>query len=319
MINLNLDSLVLEITNVCNFKCTMCIKYTDYYKSYVKNVPKIMDINLFKKIIDQYKSLKNNKLGSVIPQFQGESLMHPQFFEFTDYLELNEIPFGFTTNGSLLTKETAEKLLTYKYFTSITFSIDAFSKELFEKIRINSNRDIIYSNIDYFISKTQQLNRTNFIGININVVDQVENRNEFNDILNYFIDKVFCVTISNVTDENVIPKQLNFDVDRISCTNPFSSMIVLTNGKVVACCRDSKYKINLGNLSNQSLEEVWFGEKYSKLRTIQENKQWSKNKICNNCFTWACSVPTKDPVLFNTGINSMTEKEGMFWKTFTKK
>jgi hypothetical protein len=47
-------------------------------------------------------------------------------------------------------------------------------------------------------------------------------------------------------------------------------MIVLTNSDTVACGRDYWFTMRLGNLAQQSLDEVWNGPKYQALRDLHE-------------------------------------------------
>ncbi len=49
----------------------------------------------------------------------------------------------------------------------------------------------------------------------------------------------------------------------IRCWLPFSSVMVQRNGIVLACCYN---RIPMGNLNNQTIEEIWHGAMFQKLR-----------------------------------------------------
>jgi len=63
----------------------------------------------------------------------------------------------------------------------------------------------------------------------------------------------------------------------IACYAPFSNMIIMPTGKVMACCYNG-IKIS-DDISKKSLNEIWFGEKFNNLR----------NAICNNNFEIGCT------------------------------
>ncbi len=58
------------------------------------------------------------------------------------------------------------------------------------------------------------------------------------------------------------PKELPVN----GCSWIYHSMIVTWNGDVVPCCRDTQGRFIMGNLIEQSMEDVWNGEKYREFR-----------------------------------------------------
>ena len=51
-----------------------------------------------------------------------------------------------------------------------------------------------------------------------------------------------------------------------SCTLPFQQLVIRPTGEVSLCCNDPLGKCTMGNLREESILEVWHGEKYSHLR-----------------------------------------------------
>lgn len=77
-----------------------------------------------------------------------------------------------------------------------------------------------------------------------------------------------------------------------SCGRPFSPDLIVRaggngerTGAVVPCCmvlgQDSKAV--LGHLSHQTIEEVWYGEEYNKLRKAHEMHDFDSIDYCKNC------------------------------------
>lgn len=315
-IPINLNRLAIEITNKCNFKCTMCIKQTNaQYKSAIKTHPGTMDYELFVKIINEYKELPNNTLGSVILQFQGEPLVTKNIFQYLDYVEAMGINFGFTTNAQLLTPAITDKLITYIHFTSIAFSIDSIDEHTFNTIRVGADMKLIFENIKYYLSKSS-------VSPNINTVQMGAESAEVDAVVKYWMsyDNIQRCKASIVTDENSVPIQFNYELEQQPCHSPFSNMIILTNGKAVACCRDTVYDIELGNVADTSLADVWYGARYQYLRKIHSTNNWAHFYPCNNCASWAAAyAPVINEVRepFND-THDIIRRTYYFWTTWYK-
>lgn len=64
------------------------------------------------------------------------------------------------------------------------------------------------------------------------------------------------------------------------CEYPWSSMTVMANGDVVPCTQDYDCEMKLGNVKDQSLDEIWNGEKYNLLREWHLKGNFPKNFKC---------------------------------------
>jgi radical SAM protein with 4Fe4S-binding SPASM domain len=60
-------------------------------------------------------------------------------------------------------------------------------------------------------------------------------------------------------------------------------MYVAWNGDVLLCCMDWRRQVVLGNLREQTIREVWNGEKYRRFRRLQEQQRVSELALCNVC------------------------------------
>jgi MoaA/NifB/PqqE/SkfB family radical SAM enzyme len=233
-----------------------------------------MEFDFFKEIMKQYSS----NLGVVSPQFQGEPLLHPQFLQICQYLEETRKNFRFNTNGQLLTPKLIDELAKMKYLVGITFSLDGITKETFERLRIGSDFHKIMENVTYAIPR---------IPCSVNFVLMEENQFELPAVVKHFIG--IPVTASIVTDDGGLPTSYFWKPEERSPCFP-DSAIILSDGKVVACCRDHLYTEIMGDLQKQSLSEVWFGEKYRYLWKMQTEGRWNELPLCSNCSTWQCET-----------------------------
>ena len=67
------------------------------------------------------------------------------------------------------------------------------------------------------------------------------------------------------------------------CPYPWTSLVVASNGDVVACCRDLEHKTVLGNLFTEELPAVWNGERYRELRRNLAAGNPAASAACRGC------------------------------------
>lgn len=71
--------------------------------------------------------------------------------------------------------------------------------------------------------------------------------------------------------------------DRKPCVGLFTHFGVRWDGQVSACCRDFNAKLNLGNLKNQTIAELWNSKKLNQIRLHHIKGEFEKISICEKC------------------------------------
>lgn len=113
----------IEITTHCNFDCDYC--YTKKYDS------RMMSFDTFKQIVDTWRDHPDVIDFSL--SGEGESLLHPQFWNFVDYIRQTTKHLVSTiSNGSTLT-DTNIRLVAQKLHL-IRVSLDTMDPELAESV-----------------------------------------------------------------------------------------------------------------------------------------------------------------------------------------
>lgn len=69
---------------------------------------------------------------------------------------------------------------------------------------------------------------------------------------------------------------------KAKCVLPFRQLIIRPDGKVSLCCNDPLGKNTLGDVSKQSLQEIWYGDKFKMVRECL-NKGRGHWKHCEFC------------------------------------
>ncbi len=98
----SLDWIQVEVTSHCNASCVYC-PHTVYAETWLGEH---MAMDTFERLIPCFQ-----ETGLVYLQGWGEPLLHPDFFKMVRKTKQKGCRIGTTTNGSLFTEETAERMV----------------------------------------------------------------------------------------------------------------------------------------------------------------------------------------------------------------
>jgi len=278
----------IELTNECPFSCVMCVRTEG-----MKRATGHMSEELFKKIIDDYvgfnpDAARNSEL--TMTHF-GESLSNPIFSQLIRYA----VDSGcgntlLSINPLLLTKPVQKKLLESKIH-KIHFSLDGHDDASFEKIRgVKNAYGRSKENLLEFIALVRSENAP--IYLRLGMVDFGLNKDSISKMREYWgtvgLDEVWVkpaeawsgLVESVNTHVKFIPRTSRRIVP--TCGQPFNGTTITFNGKAVACCSDHDDILVLGDLNTQTLQEVFVGEPYRRLRgEFLSGKV--QNRLCKSC------------------------------------
>ena len=236
--NFKLSDLYLSIEpyNICNARCVMC-PYQNMTRPKVK-----MTMELYQKIIDDVVA---NGLKAVNLNFYNEPFLDEEIFERIAYAKSRHLKVAMFSNGSLLTAGIIDKILA-SGLDVIDFSFDAFTKETYEKIRLNLNFEITRDNILNLI-KTRNERGLAKPMINLVFVKSKNNLKEANDFEKFWSGLADGAGFSH--DDN-----RNNTVDvcghvAYPCRRLWSEMLVMSDGRVPLCCVDCDGEVILGDLT----------------------------------------------------------------------
>lgn len=67
------------------------------------------------------------------------------------------------------------------------------------------------------------------------------------------------------------------------CERPFTQMYINAFGQSILCCSDYKFEVVLGDVSENTLVEIWQGDKYNKYREVLKTNKREGLKLCQKC------------------------------------
>lgn len=298
----------LEASNLCNFKCIMCYHGSDRYAEESKPLQN-MDTAIFKKCLSDIKKWcqKENSLIKVIKLYSlGEPLLHPEISEMVRLIKESNICeiLEITSNASMLTRETAEKLVDNKLdiFRASIYSVDEERNKEITQTNISPKQ--IQENIHY-MRKYRDLHGCDKPFISAKMIDSYSEENErFRAVYETIADEAYLDKLmDSPANENTVKRyytdkeeKARADIhdnrvykDRKACRYPFTHMTVRSDGKVLVCCSDWPQKTVVGNVLIESLEEIWNSKALYDFRCMMLKTKGLGNSLCAQC-----DIPLRD-------------------------
>ena len=269
--------LLIEPVSACNLRCTMCFQVDESFSS-DKNFMGKMDLELFKKIIDQ---AYEGGTQAITLASRGEPTMHPQLDEMLNYCNGKFLELKINTNATLLTEKLSYKILKSD-ITDIVFSVDSYKKEEYEKIRVNGIFEKVLNNIKKF----QEIRNTSFPNskctTRISGVKVMKEQDPvlFKQFWEQYVDHVVIVEMEPRWDTYNNPLEF---AGKGPCHLLWERMYVWYDGISNVCDADYKSKLSPGSIKNKSIKEIWNGDKYTQLRNSHKNGMRSECTPCDRC------------------------------------
>ena len=266
----------IEIINVCNLKCKFCPETV--------RTKKFMNIEEFEKVISKIYTYTN----LVCLHVKGEPLLHKDLENILKTLEKYNLKANITTNGTLI-KENLEVLNKSKAIRQINFSLHSitqnnlFDKEYLKNIFETAEelKDVIVS---YRLWNLEDIKENN---INDYIIKEIE---KYYDILN-LKEELTKKDFFKIKENLFINQDIEFDwpdinknpiINKGRCLALKEQIAILVDGTVVPCCLDNNGDIPLGNIFEETLEEI-----LNKPKSIEIKKNFENSvitcKLCKTC------------------------------------
>ena len=275
----------IEITNICNLKCTFC-------------PPKIlpngtMSLEKFDDLNFQLKPYTKELAYHMV----GDPLVLSNLNEYLNISLKHDLKVNITTTANNINEKHYEALMN-STIKQINFSINSYNANSHKK-----SLDEYLNPILDFVKFAQEQKHEYFINFRIWNLDEEKSAKEFNKKV---FDKINETFNTNIDLENVYkerPKNIridrkiffNFDEyfnwpsleNEIVSSNGFcygldSHFGILTSGDVVPCCLDQNACINLGNTNTTQISDILNS---NRVKAIQNGfrKNIVVEELCQKC------------------------------------
>ena len=283
----------IELTNRCNLNCPFClvglqndqesVAHHDLGRQWGK-----MDLGLAEKIISDSADFG---IQEVMLTFQGEPLLHPQFVNFVELVKDHNMKAVLFTNGLLLSAEKSTSIIRAGLH-SIRFSVDGASQDVYQLNRVGGKFEKVYRNMAEFIQIKNEENSPiyvmwQFIAMRNNE-HEIEKAREMAEAIGIpFFVKTFAESIPDLAP--VTPEYQRKPLVK-PCLDIYRNIFCFWDGSVVPCCFDLRGKELMGNLNENTLEEIWNGPRYVEFRRLLSGVSDNPEKepeLCKSCLKWS--------------------------------
>ena len=250
----------IEITNVCNLKCSFCIGN--------KRIKKYMSIEEFNVILDKIDGYTDY----IYLHLMGDSLMHPLVNDFIN-IASKRFNINITTNGYLINKIVNNKnirqinISLHSYDPKYNVSLDNYLNNIFNTIKTLDNT---YVSLRIWTNNKYKDDILKYIEDNYQV--KINSDTKINDYLFVNFDKEFIWPDINNNYENI----------NGTCMGLRTHLGILCDGSVVPCCLDYNGQLILGNIFEDDLSNI-LNKKIVKemIDGFESNKKIMK--LCQHC------------------------------------
>lgn len=268
----NFRKVYIEITNNCNLSCSFC--------SEVKKPKRMMKIDEFEHILKEIK----DKTNYIYLHVKGEPLLHPNIVDFLNLAEKYNLKVNLTTNGTLFPK-VVDKIKDCKALHKLNFSLHSendipnYLENIFESVKKLSPEVVVIYRLwtlnngllDKKPTETVEKLKT-FYNLPQETVEKIKNENNIKITSTIYVDK----------DNEFAWPNLEGDNSTGFCHALKTHIAILVDGTIVPCCLDSNGIINLGNIYQQSLNDIIESKRYQDLKkSFQDNKPCEE--LCKKC------------------------------------
>jgi radical SAM protein with 4Fe4S-binding SPASM domain len=272
--------LIVDIHSYCNARCSIC----PYPLLRKKNPMGSMDESLFIKIIDDFTSLskKHQFKGQVLFCNMGELFVHPKMaIDRMRYVIQSGINFNIQTNTELMTPEVIDSLKKIGFDGFITISCHGISPNIYKRI-MGLNIDKTLRNIEYL---SQNYSKEK---IGIQSIPHHWPRGEAKRVRSFFRQKNISVRMPLPNNRaGLLPEiYVNYKTSLQGCAaaRPLGEMVICFDGDVILCCNDMGREEIVGNLKNNTIQDIWNGDKMlQKLSQIYCGTPSPPDFICRKC------------------------------------
>lgn len=268
----------IEFTRGCNFSCKFCP--IDVLKMYSKD-KKFLSDETCRIIASQIKSV--NPDGRIELTMRGEPTLNPKMMTNLNILRetLPNVQISMFTNGAVFFKDPDMILDIIDVGVNI-LNIDCYNGTydrfyaIANDIISVGHDDIILEDFRSFSAYKRHRNGNKLHVINL-VPDIQEGEVDVRQIHN---------NAGNVNPEYLknLPGYVKHKLPmERRCARPFHELVVTYDGEVLICCQDWQAQYMLGNVFDNTLEEIWWGKSHWLILRSLYKKDRGSMIPCDRC------------------------------------
>ncbi|MBC3539389.1 radical SAM/SPASM domain-containing protein [Rufibacter sediminis] len=286
-------SISFEPTTSCNLRCPEC---PSGLRSFTRPTGMLSD-DLFKQTIDQLQG----RLLYLLFYFQGEPYLHRSFLDLVKYASGKGLYTATSTNAHYLTEENARKTVE-SGLDRLIISLDGTTQDVYQQYRVGGQLNKVLEGTKRLVKYKRELkSKTPYLIFQFLVVrpneHQIDEARQLAkelgvddvwfktaQIYDYAQGSPLIPTIDYYSRYQAQPNGTYSLKNKLidGCWKMWHSCVITWDGKVVPCCFDKDAHYRLGDLQQQSFQQLWKSDAYRKFRgSLLQGR--SQIEMCRNC------------------------------------
>lgn len=282
----------LEPTNRCNLSCVWCVA-SDVRAS------GLLRLELAERVLDQaqHAGVKEVRLF-----LAGEPLLHPQIDELVRLAKARNLRTVIHTNAMLLDESRSTKLISAG-LDEISFSINGTTPEEVLERQPGANLEKMASNVRRFL----EIKHLSASPSPLTILQIIQDQEHLKAPLKISViqdlfgkpgpDRILRLpphAWAGQLPEGEVPAR---GEKYFPCQPLWQSISVAWDGKVFACCGDLNGTVVVGDVTQETLMDVWYGPMMARLRRLVATNRREALDLCGSCdAVWWEGHPAKSDV-----------------------
>ena len=281
------ESVKIEITGRCNFRCYFCAHFQRLRKTGE------MDKEMFYRVVKEMREAGVKELGVF---YLGESFLCDWLPEAIRYAKEDcGYPYVFlTTNGSLSTPEKVKAVMEAG-LDSLKFSLNYADEDQF--VEIARVKPSLFPLIAKHVKAAHEVREEHGYKCSLSASfieytgDQADKIEAYLQEIEPYVDQLYGLPLYNQAalienDEWKFVQgnrgRLDALRDPLPCWSIFTEGHISFDGRLSACCFDRDSLFDMGNLNTMSFMDAWHSKEFQELRAKHLEKDVT-GTICEEC------------------------------------
>ncbi len=249
-----------EVRTRCNGNCDFCAASMENEKRADTTMP----FSSYKKVIDELSEIDYS--GRVAYHVNNDPLIFSELEQYCDYARksLPKAWIEIRTNGKALTKEKVESLISAGINE---LKVNDYSSRQSQKVA-NAVESILNEVIPVYCDYNKDSNAYVLKDSKRELIVSYNDR-----------DTHEVLSSRGGTSPN---KKSKPEFSSEFCEHPFYQFNITTDGRVSKCCADLYFSEPMGNINQEKVLDIWYGEKFKAVRSkLFEGDR--KMRLCEEC------------------------------------
>jgi radical SAM protein with 4Fe4S-binding SPASM domain len=291
----------IDPSNACTLKCKYCPTGDNELLQSVGRFRTKLGTDLFLKVVENLKMF-TQKIKRINMYKDGEPLLNPDFPWMVERIKEAGVAeqIWVKTNGTLLNPERNTTLASCG-LDMIGISVKAVSTKSYLQISDNeiNYKKFLENILNLYNIRGQMKLYASIADYGLTAEEKQKFIDDFSPITDFCaIEGLHGWSMSSVKDFTLGTNPTTFDglplVDKNVCPWVFYQIAVNSDGSVSACNEDWAHGVIIGDIQENTLVEIWTGEKLYNLRRLMLEGRRNENPICGDCYYLKCAPDNID-------------------------